>query len=375
MDALVIRKNQEKRWITNAINYKGYLAQVYEVGVGKIIDKKVIVDFDAVDEFDIYERYEERYRTFFVKALIMKDYSSNEEFISEIEKFTGDKEKDTDIRKLVGTKFEKYLVKIGDNGDGFVVELHDYEMEQKVEQERKWREMDAEIIDGKKAINFIDGVFGFMCTTYIPETIFGSLMKRCCEYHKGDMQDVEEAEDLGYYNMDPLELKGWYFNKQAIEALIQAKLVVSYYDEVVTSSFDETFQKVQKTKQEMKEKWNKFEEKKAALRKKYYDFYNESYYMTIEEVKAANLETEEKIIAPGIEIKGHNIYGSGMYFIKKDGYLYFIKNNGMDGDDWSRNNFETAGAGAIATRLQITEDVESWLKEAVELNFEKFMAE
>lgn len=42
-----------------------------------------------------------------------------------------------------------------------------------------------------------------------------------------------------------------------------------------------------------------------------------------------------------------NIYGGGYLFIISDDELWFIRNNGADGDDWSRNNIETGGAGAI----------------------------
>ena len=42
-----------------------------------------------------------------------------------------------------------------------------------------------------------------------------------------------------------------------------------------------------------------------------------------------------------------NIYGGGYLFIISEDGLWFIRNNGADGDDWSRNNIETGGAGAI----------------------------
>lgn len=373
MDALIIR-NGEKRWIMDAIDFKGYLAQVRKVGAGKIIEHKVIVDFDSVDEFDIYERYEDRYQPNFNGQNILKDFSSNDEFKSEFKSYFGCDTMKSDIRNVIGTKFEKYLAKIG-NHDGLIVELHDYEKEQKEEQERKWKEMDAEIIERKKAINFVDGVFGFLCTIPVPEPIWGNLMKPYAEYHKGNIEDVENAEDMGYYDMKPIELKGWYYSKEAIDALVKAGYLVSYCKEVITSSFDETFLIVKKKKQERDEKIREFDKKKSQLRAKYYEYLSNSYYMTEKEVEDAKLNGLEQILAPEIGIKGHNIYGGGIYLVKKDNFLYFIKNNGMDGDDWSRNNFETCGAGAIATRLNITDEVEAWLKEAVELNFEKFMTE
>lgn len=63
--------------------------------------------------------------------------------------------------------------------------------------------------------------------------------------------------------------------------------------------------------------------------------------------------------------EGHNIYGSGTAYAidpnKK--YIFEIVNNGMDGDDWSRNNYRTGGAGAIAKEFRYDEDIASLIKE------------
>ena len=48
-----------------------------------------------------------------------------------------------------------------------------------------------------------------------------------------------------------------------------------------------------------------------------------------------------------------NIYGSGhMFIIEPDGAVWFVLNNGMDGDDWSRSNLP----GSIGYRLAVPED-------------------
>lgn len=43
-----------------------------------------------------------------------------------------------------------------------------------------------------------------------------------------------------------------------------------------------------------------------------------------------------------------NDYGSGSIILIKDGALWNIENNGMDGGDWTRNTISTGGAGAWA---------------------------
>lgn len=48
---------------------------------------------------------------------------------------------------------------------------------------------------------------------------------------------------------------------------------------------------------------------------------------------------------------GHNLVGGGEWFVITDDSIWAVRNNGMDGDDWSRNNVRTGGAGAIGRRV------------------------
>jgi len=50
-----------------------------------------------------------------------------------------------------------------------------------------------------------------------------------------------------------------------------------------------------------------------------------------------------------------NIYGGGEWFVIQKNKIWYVKNNGMDGDDWSRNNVETGGAGAIGCYVKFDE--------------------
>lgn len=62
------------------------------------------------------------------------------------------------------------------------------------------------------------------------------------------------------------------------------------------------------------------------------------------------LQGEEVVIHP------NDLHGGGDWFvIDADGsYLWYVQNNGADGDDWSRDNVSTGGAGAIGFRYQRT---------------------
>lgn len=54
---------------------------------------------------------------------------------------------------------------------------------------------------------------------------------------------------------------------------------------------------------------------------------------------------------------GQTIYGGGEWFVIGPELTWFIINNGHDGDDWSRNNVRTGGAGGIGYTLPTTPEL------------------
>jgi hypothetical protein len=63
----------------------------------------------------------------------------------------------------------------------------------------------------------------------------------------------------------------------------------------------------------------------------------------------------EKMRVNGEEIQHpitpENIYGGGKWWVIQKEWIWYIKNNGHDGDCWSLNNVNTGGAGAIGVRV------------------------
>ena len=51
-----------------------------------------------------------------------------------------------------------------------------------------------------------------------------------------------------------------------------------------------------------------------------------------------------------IVVNTRDAYGSGDWFVLGEKYTWYVRNNGMDGDNWSANNVQTGGAGAIGWR-------------------------
>lgn len=52
-----------------------------------------------------------------------------------------------------------------------------------------------------------------------------------------------------------------------------------------------------------------------------------------------------------------NVYGGGDWFVLGEEYIWYVKNNGGDGDNWALNNVQTGGAGAIGWRVPLTQEL------------------
>jgi len=73
-----------------------------------------------------------------------------------------------------------------------------------------------------------------------------------------------------------------------------------------------------------------------------------------------------------VTLKGRRIYldetalayGGGYWVVIEPGnqYFWYVINNGADGDDWSRNNVSTGGAGAIGYRVPLTEEAKQQIE-------------
>ena len=80
-----------------------------------------------------------------------------------------------------------------------------------------------------------------------------------------------------------------------------------------------------------------------------------SFFDDAEKPNGDNLVVEGEIIEdPNYPL---NIYGGGHYWVIQKDFIWFIRNNGFDGADWSLNNVATGGAGAIGVRVQYDEDL------------------
>lgn len=61
------------------------------------------------------------------------------------------------------------------------------------------------------------------------------------------------------------------------------------------------------------------------------------------------------------------IYGGGDWWVIGTDYIWYVKNNGADGDDWRYNNVRTGGAGAIGWRVPATKELAAELRQIAEV--------
>jgi len=78
-------------------------------------------------------------------------------------------------------------------------------------------------------------------------------------------------------------------------------------------------------------------------------------------VNAEYPKTENKMRVEG-EVIQHptnpqNLWGGGEWWVIQPEWVWHVRNNGFDGDDWSRNNIQTGGAGAIGVRVPFSEEL------------------
>lgn len=72
---------------------------------------------------------------------------------------------------------------------------------------------------------------------------------------------------------------------------------------------------------------------------------------------------ERQVVEGEVLLDTRNIYGGGEWWVIQPDAIWFIRNNGADGDDWDLNNVVTGGAGAIGWRLPRTPEMEAELRE------------
>jgi hypothetical protein len=343
--AKVITPDGQTKFIANCSLYKGRLTQTVQIGQGKPVTKGGMFNGEG-DTWDEYPSYKDGYKAYFNSYLLKKD-----NLISEAKK-------DCEVQGWTPQLMDKwltYMFTLGENEGGYLVINTDEEKEQK---EKEKHEL---LLNKKEPVKVGQGIFGYLIHDRLPAEMW-ALVKPFANYHRGDDEDMEWAEDMGYYNPTRGELKGWYYTDGAIEALFKAGYLVSYRGQAATVLTDIVAIDKQMNAEYINKKKRHQEVNQEAIRLQ--DLISNAPSSEVSEKEIKAVESLNKITLLGY--KGPNIYGGGKWLHVLGNDLYVVHNNGADGDDWGRNNYQTGGAGAICIKkpgqAHVVSQIQSWIE-------------
>ena len=97
---------------------------------------------------------------------------------------------------------------------------------------------------------------------------------------------------------------------------------------------------------------------KNTITKHFHEYGEHPSEISIEDIRGVRFEPDSD---------KWDAYGNGLMFIIGNDWIWYIRNNGADGDDWKRNNVKTSGAGAIGMRVVYNSELEGMVKEYCQL--------
>jgi hypothetical protein len=154
------------------------------------------------------------------------------------------------------------------------------------------------------------------------------------------------------------ELRGWLTAQpEVVEKILGVK-------EELTLAYRRREAKKRKEKKEQraKELQEKIDDiKKAFENAEYPDPKKEASDEAAEFMKGhEKMRVEGEVIQHPTNPK--NPWGGGEWWVIQESWIWYIRNNGFDGDDWGRNNVQTGGAGAIGVRVPFSEELAAQIR-------------
>lgn len=353
MDTFTVKcilKDGKERKLHNCALYKGKIALVGQRGIG---EKQY--SFNGIDDVEEYYKKYETYYKPIINADLLKDNGLTEQTVKEI------LEKDPE-NAINDPRIFNCMFTLGENKGGkFCINLTE---ENKKIQEQKQSEIERAILQKEIPIPFDTGVFGLTISLKLPKSVW-NLISGSAQYHKGDNEDEELAEDMGYYDSHFSALKGWFYSEEAVDKLVNFGYTVTYKGHPITTSDDiiTVNEEIRKIKEEEQKQAKLRRQEKQEILSILHRIRDKGIY--IEKSEAEEISKLSPLHFESLDITGENIYGGGSWLYNTEHNFYYVRNNGMDNDDWSLNNFPTAGAGAICIKVEKPDaDVEEFIRRA-----------
>jgi len=175
--------------------------------------------------------------------------------------------------------------------------------------------------------------------------------RKIAKYFERFDRDEEDALDG--------ELYGWLTAQpEAVEKILNVReeLTLSYRKE-----------QAKKRKEEKEKKANELKEKLDDIEKAFENAEYPDPKKEAPEEAAEFMKGYEKMRVEGEKIQHplnpENVYGGGEWWVIQENWIWHIRNNGHDGDNWSANNVDTGGAGAIGHRVPYSDDLADKIRE------------
>lgn len=330
--AKIILADGTEKEVYNCTFYKDKVGVVRHLGIGDIKYSE-----DGDEYHDDYKAY--------IGAFINKDLLAENGLTQESAEKLINKDP---INAIFDERIYSCMFKLGENEGGKI--CINLTAEREKERRKKEEEIKEAILQKRIPISFCWGIFGLRIETLLPESLW-KLIEKEATYHKGDADDMEFAEDMDCFDATSESIRGWYYTKKAIDILSNAGFPILYRNQPISSS--EEMKLIDDKCDAARNKYYKeqmaLENEKTAIRALLSELSQAGYY--IDRSEAESVAKLEQLHYKDLHITGPTIYGTGEWLYNTPDALYYVRNNGMDSDDWSRNNFPTGGAGAICVKM------------------------
>lgn len=338
------RPGQEPRFLRDCVIVQNvYLAQVHQRGAGRSWEAGGISAGGDGDTWTEYERYEEYLRPLFDGALV------------------GDKKSELQpletIEEVFAAGMERYLLRFGQQA-GYTITNYDDEQEQK-----KAAHL-ARVAARQVPIPVRFGPFGIQIDERLPAQDWEKI-KSISHYYSADDDDMEFLDDQGYTGLSRADVRGWYYSEGVIEILTSLGYECRYHGGMIVRNAQEmraAHQASIDANRAYETRYSEIMKQRGFWKSKIYELANLAGPCTKEQ--AAHAATCPRRLV--LDMTGADIYGGGEWCHVDGEDLYFVTNNGSDGDDWSLNNYATGGAGAICYYLPgeapLLTVIEAWVE-------------
>lgn len=200
--------------------------------------------------------------------------------------------------------------------------------------------------------NYSDGMDLYSLTAKVPRDVWFKISDLFFKVDGESEVDMMHEIRYGYYTTQPAKVQDIL--------LKEAERVATDEERKIAEQIIEKNKKIEKVSNEER----KIKTQIERIASKITDYFkkNGKYPQTKDKIELNGDWIENPIDPP-------DVYGGGSWFVVDENTkeLWYVENNGADGDDWSRNNVRTGGAGAIGRVMKWNEDIVKNIKKIRDL--------